>query len=240
MPLMRIRSVEIVFEDEMSTCTDTGLLDRSLELIASDSNDDSTKCVDDIEILQVEKDDNDSVTLNADGDLSDDNSSLAKDDAAIDIPKVEITHSTDSIKVQSETIFANDDVSSSLNASEVGDSGRFTEEASSSHFEPLPISYDDALLSHSFDIINVDTHSTVLSTHEIGDAYVFDDIKSRLYEYIDSSSDSSDSTAVCDGENYHKPNLASISDLLTDLDEAQMVCDGSDLQYDSFVDMGKF
>lgn len=263
MPLMRIRSVEIVFEDEMSTCTDTGILDRSIELIVSDSSDDSTKCIDDIEHLQVEKDCNDdSVTLNADDDLSDDNSvsltkdypqsvsttnddvnSVTKDDAVSqEIPQIVTPQSLldDSTQAPSETTLPNDDTSSSLNTSEIGDSGRFTEEASSSHFEPVLVSYEDALLSQSCDVIDINKEPTVLPTYELSDILITDESTQRLYEYIDSNSDSSDNTAVCDADHTQIQNLKPLPSISTVPGDDQTVCDGSDLQYDSFVDMGKF
>lgn len=256
MPLMRIRSVEIVFEDEMSTCTDTGLLDRSIELIVTDSSDDSTKCVDDIE-PQIEKD-NDSVTLNnGDGELSDDNSvSLEKDevndssvssakDVEQEIPIIEIENipkmqdGDDSNLVQSDVPSATDDITLSYNISEMVDSGRFTEEACSSHFETIPITtYDDALLSHSFDLIDVEITSTVPTVFETP-VSIIDENLSRLYEYIDSNSDSSDDTAVCDVDNTQiQHNLTPLSNTMAQDEDDTVDC--SDLQYDSFVDMGKF
>lgn len=174
MPLMRIRSVEIVFEDEMSTCTDTGILDRSIELIVSDSSDDSTKCVDDLEHLQIERESNyDSVTLNADGDLSDDNSvSLTKEDIAEDIlkvntPQISFQDVDDPSNFQSESVTLPIDITLSPNVSEFGDSGRFTAEATSSNFETVAI--EDALLSNSIDAINVERTSTLVSSHEMSD-----------------------------------------------------------------------
>lgn len=255
MPLMRIRSVEIVFEDEMSTCTDTGLLDRSMELIVTDSSDDSTKCLDDIE-PQIEKD-NDSVTLNnADGELSDDNSASLDKDEVIDSP---ITSAKDAVEpeipiikiddisktvpdaddishVQSDVPSA-DDISSSFIISEMVDSGRYTEEACSSHFENVPTAtYDDALLSHTFDLIDVEITSTVPTFFETQCSS--NENHSRLFEYIDSNSESSDDTAVCDIDNIQiQNNLTPLS--ITTPNEDQTV-DCSDLQYDSFVDMGKF
>lgn len=246
----------------MSTCTDTGILDRSIELIVSDSSDDSTKCIDDIEHLQVGKDRNDdSVTLNAD-DLSDDNSvSLTKDypqsvstmnddassvtkDEAIsqEFPQIVTPQSLldDSTQAPSESTLPNDDTSSSLNTSEIGDSGRFTEEASSSHFEPAFISYEDALLSQSCDVIDINSEPTVLPAYELSDIFITDESKPRLYEYIDSNSDSSDDTAVCDTDHTQIQNLNTLPGISTVPGDDQAVCDGSDLQYDSFVDMGKF
>ncbi|CAH2241498.1 jg10665 [Pararge aegeria aegeria] len=228
MPLMRIRSVEIVFEDELSTCTDTGLLDRSIELILSDS-DDSTKCVEDLEHLQQERDDNDSVTLNAEADLSDDNS-YSK-------------HYTKNVRAsqdnreQNESLTLPNDDTLSLNISELGDSGRFTEEASSSHIEVPIITYDDAVLSHSFDAVNVDESSTIHSMYEVSEISGVNTASNRLYEYIDSNSDSSDNTAVCDDE---YPCAKPIITVPNTDPEDQTVYDSYDLQYDSFVDIGKF
>ncbi|XP_075970815.1 uncharacterized protein LOC142973131 [Anticarsia gemmatalis] len=244
MPLMRIRSVEIVFEDEMSTCTDTGILDRSIgELIVSDSSDDSTKCVDDLEHLQIERE-YDSVTLNADGDLSDDNSvSLTKEDIVEDIPKIETPQIgfqdvDEPSHVQSESVTLAIDVTLSPNVSEFGDSGRFTEEACSSHFETVPI--EDALLSNTFDAINIEKTSTLLSSYEMSDVCSISAESStctaRLYEYIDSNSDDSDSdnTATCEAD--------APPQLLTSIGspDDHTLCDSYDLQYDSFIDMGKF
>ncbi|XP_063621713.1 uncharacterized protein LOC134793928 [Cydia splendana] len=241
MPLMRIRSVEIVFEDEMSTCTDTGLLDRSIELIVSDSSDDSTKCVDDLEHL-LEREGNDSVTLNAEGDFSEDNSVSLKP-VSPDIPKADSPQSNvqdqDTQALSESVTFPIEDVSLSLLVSEMGDSGRFTEDPSSSHYpasqETVPVSScEDALLSQSLDVINVDT-STIPSTLEISDiSSIIDDSRGKLFEYIDSSSSSSDSTAVCDGDARLPPLQFAPSD------DDTTVCDSSDLQYDSFVDLGKF
>lgn len=239
MPLMRIRSVEIVFDDEMSTCTDTGILDRSIELLASDS-DDSTKCVDDLEPLLAEKDNYDSVTLNAEGDLSDDNSeSLDKDD---EVPRINSQLSfhdiEDSVNIQSECLtIALDIITLSPNVSEIGDSGRFTEDASSSNLENIPISYEDALLSHSYDTIDVDKTSTVVSSFELSDVRELKAECSRLYEYIDTDSDSSHDTATCDVD-FPIHTLTSLNTLSVDDDNS--VCDSTDLQYDSFIDMGKF
>jgi hypothetical protein len=239
MPLMRIRSVEIVFEDEMSACTDTALLDRSIELIVSDS-DDSTKCVDDIEHLQAEPDcDDNSVTLNADGDLSDDNSvSLVKDN--VDAPSTQQTEPPDiddSTNAPSECVLsAIDDITlSSLNISEVADSGRFTEDACSSHMETVPIvAYEDALLSNSLDVITVDN---ALKTHEVNASRI-KETEARLYEHIDSNSDSSENTAVCDVDFSPVKHLTPFRDVIAVEDNS--LCDTSDLQYDSFIDMGKF
>lgn len=243
MPLMRIRSVEIVFEDEMSACTDTALLDRSMELILSDS-DDSTKCVDDLQ----EKDcDDNSVTLNPDGDLSDDNSvSLTRDHPVIEeVPSSDTLQlgrpDVDDTNVPSESVTsALDDVTfSSLNISEVADSGRFTEDACSSHFETVPVlTYEDALLSNSFDAICVD-NPTALKAHDVTDVR-FMETEGRLFEYIDSNSDSSDNTAVCDVEFSPMQHLMPLRDAAADDADDGAVCDGSDLQYDSFIDMGKF
>lgn len=241
MPLMRIRSVEIVFEDEMSTCTDTGILDRSLELIVSDSSDDSTKCVDDLEPLNIEKDPNyDSVTLNADGDLSDDNSvSLTKDIVEdvpkIDIPLISFQDVEEPSHVQSESVTLPIDEILSPNVSEIGDSGRFTEEACSSHFETVTI--QDALLSNSFDAINVENTSALMKSYEMSEV---SSIATRLYEYIDSNSDSSDdsdNTATCDTDAPIQ-HLTSLSSNFSSDDNS--TGDGYDLQYDSFIDMGKF
>lgn len=221
MPLMRIRSVEIVFEDEMSTCTDTGLLDRSIELIESDS-DDSTKCVDDLH-LHVERED--SVTLNADVDLSDDSFSQ---DAPVYIPNIPTIQISNDAHDQTDSLtVVKDDVTLSLNVSELGDSGRFTEEPSSSHVDK-PLATYDALLSRSFDSVNTER---MLSMCEISD--VSDD-KSKLYEYIDSNSDSSD-TAVCDEEHLAPKHVS-----LDTNSEDTSLCESYDLQYDSFVDIGKF
>lgn len=231
MPLMRIRSVEIVFEDEMSTCTDTGLLDRSIELILSDS-DDSTKCVDDLEHLQQERDENDSVTLNAEADLSDDNCYSPKH---VNVPMYAKNVTYDTRDLNESLTLANDDTS--LNISELGDSGRFTEEASSSHIEVPIITYDDAVLSHSCDAVNVE-ESTVQSMYEISEISALHTESKRLYEYIDSNSDSSDNTAVCDD------HIPCAQPIITEPDasdpQEQTMCDSYDLQYDSFVDIGKF
>ncbi|KAL0891974.1 hypothetical protein ABMA27_015206 [Loxostege sticticalis] len=234
MPLMRIRSVEIVFEDEMSACTDTGLLDRSIELIISDS-DDSTKCVDDLEHLQVEVNE-DTVTLNADGDLSDDNSvSLTKENTSEDVAETKRSRDADdSTHAPSESV-TTDEIS--LNVSEVIDSGRFTEDASSSHLETVPIlAYEDALLSQSFDAISVE--NTAMTTYEISDESSFSKhAEARLYEYIESDSDSSDNTAVCDADAAMQ-HIPSFHETITP--DEHTLCDSSDLQYDSFIDMGKF
>lgn len=226
MPLMRIRSVEIVFEDEMSTCTDTGILDRSLELILSDSSDDSTKCVDDIDHLIDKEGVYDSVTLNADGDLSEDNSLSLKEDVRAITPLVEVD---DSIHAQTESLTLPHTCNAAVspNVSEFGDSGRFTEDASSSHLE-VRVAYDDALLSQSCDVINVGASTAVLTsfTYEMPETSSSD--KSRLlYEYIDSNSESSDDTATCDAD--LTKNAVTLTDAL----------DGFD-QYDSYIDMGKF
>ncbi|XP_028167121.1 lisH domain-containing protein C1711.05-like [Ostrinia furnacalis] len=229
MPLMRIRSVEIVFEDEMSACTDTALLDRSIELIVSDS-DDSTKCVDDLE--HANEGNEDTATLNAEGDLSDDNS-VSKDNSG-EVAETKTSHADDSTKVHDESVTI-DDIS--LNVSEVVDSGRFTEDASSSHLETVPIlAYEDALLSHSFDAITVDT---AMTTYEISDDSFSKRSapEARLYEYIDSDSDSSEDTAVCDADAAIQ-HLTSFHDTMTP--DEHTLCDSSDLQYDSFIDMGKF
>lgn len=205
MPLMRIRSVEIVFQDEISTCTDTGILDRSIELLVSDSSDDSTKCVDDLEPLHVDKDRYGSVTLNADGDLSEDNSSLK------DIEE-RLTPQLPDLQVDS------------IHISDIGDSGRYTEDATSSHFETVA-TYDDALLSHSCDII-VDKAST--STYGISDVCSSMDKRKLLYEYIDSESDSDTATCDADGPPFTKLTI-----------NPEDTVDGFE-QYDSFIDMGNF
>lgn len=244
MPLMRIRSVEIVFEDEMSTCTDTGILDRSIELIVSDSSDDSTKCVDDLEGLNIEKDANyDSVTLNADGELSDDNSVSLTKDIVEDVPKVDIPlinfqDVDEPSHVQTDSATLPIDETLSPNVSEIGDSGRYTEEASSSHFETIPI--EDALLSSSIDAITIVKTPTLMSSYEISDVCSIAAETSRLYEYIDSNSDSSDdsdNTATCDMDHAIQ-HLTSFSSNLSSDDNT--VGDSYDLQYDSFIDMGKF
>ncbi|XP_041976792.1 uncharacterized protein LOC121731437 [Aricia agestis] len=302
-PLMRIRSVEIVFEDEMSTCTDTGLLDRSLELLLSDS-DDSTKCIDDLEHLHNERDD-DSVTLNAE-ELSDDNTlpvsrkifqpsiiisedkvdSTIKDKVELSIIEDRVLMSSveDRIRdsaiedrtnestvddralesaiddrvpdstieeraiestiydrgfesmidarafectIEDKVLESNED-SASLNLSELGDSGRFTEEASTSHFD-MQKSYDDAALSHSFDAVNIDDVTNVKC--DLSDS--ISNMDDRLYEYIDTDSNSSEDTALCDGP----PEVRFIQH---DVNQDEQICDSYDLQYDSFVDMGKF
>lgn len=244
MPLMRIRSVEIVFEDEMSTCTDTGILDRSIELIVSDSSDDSTKCVDDLEGLNIEKDTNyDSVTLNADGDLSDDNSVSLTKDIVEDVPKVDIPLISfqdvdEPSHIQTDSATLPIDEALSPNVSEIGDSGRYTEEASSSHFETIPI--EDAILSSSIDAITIVKSPTLMSSYEISDVCSIAAETSRLYEYIDSNSDSSDdsdNTATCDMDHAIQ-HLTSFSSNLSSDDNT--VGDSYDLQYDSFIDMGKF
>lgn len=241
---MRIRSVEIVFEDEMSTCTDTGILDRSIELIVSDSSDDSTKCVDDLEGLNIEKDTNyDSVTLNADGDLSDDNSVSLTKDIVEDVPKVDIPLISfqdvdEPSHIQTDSATLPIDETLSPNVSEIGDSGRYTEEASSSHFETIPI--EDALLSSSIDAITIVKSPTLMSSYEISDVCSIAAETSRLYEYIDSNSDSSDdsdNTATCDMDHAIQ-HLTSFSSNLSSDDNT--VGDSYDLQYDSFIDMGKF
>lgn len=198
MPLMRIRSVEIVFEDEMSTYTDTNLLDRSIELVLNSDSDDSTKCIDDLEHHQ---ENDDCVTLNAEADLSDDNSV-----SDTDVPKC-----TENVPISEDSVVVDETIS--INVSDWFDSGRFTEEASSSHIE-VPILYSDAVLSHSFDAVNVD--ESIMSVFEA------DIDRQKLYEYVDSSDDSSDHTAVCGA------------------DAEDTLCDANDLQYDSFVDIGKF
>ncbi|CAG9784913.1 unnamed protein product [Diatraea saccharalis] len=240
MPLMRIRSVEIVFEDEMSTCADAALLDKSIELI-SDS-DDSTKCVDEIDNLQGEKDEEDnSVTLNPD-DLSEDNSV-----SPTNIPIIEEVPTTvssqqerldvDDTNVPSECVTSALEDSSSLNISEVADSGRFTEDACTSNMETVPIlSYEDALLSSSFDAIALD-NAAASKSQDVEDVCRFLECKGKLFEYIDSNSDSSDNTAVCDVEYSPTNQLASLRDIV---DDDSTVCESSDLQYDSFIDMGKF
>lgn len=228
MPLMRIRSVEIVFEDEMSTYTDTGLLDRSLELIVSDS-DDSTRCVDDLEHLQDR--DEDSVTLNAEADLSDDNSYSLKNNAIADVLKCDRN-----VQESADTSRAREYNTILLNLSELGDSGRFTEEASSSHVEIPFITYDDAELSHSHDAVKVEDVSPVMSMYEVS---LEEKEKSRLYEYIDSNnSDSSDNTAVSDRDNAVVTLQTTYPDDFNS--EDQNIGDNNDLQYDSFVDIGKF
>ncbi|CAF4898114.1 unnamed protein product [Pieris macdunnoughi] len=197
MPLMRIRSVEIVFEDDLSTCTDTGLLDRSIELL-SDS-DDSTKCVDDIEPLQA-KDDLD--ITNAD--LTDDDSiTITKDN--VDQVEVKVDPPVDSL--------APEDIS------DLGDSGRFTEEACSSR--DVAVSYQDALLSQSFDAIEDKSP---------------DD--RRLFEYIDSNSESSDDTAICEDTTGTGNKCPTPSQ--NDPTDEDTLYDSCELQYDSFIDMGKF
>lgn len=223
MPLMRIRSVEIVFEDEMSTCTDTGILDRSLELLDSDS-DDSTKCVEDLEPLHVDRERYDSVTLNADVDLSEDNSiSLNKDNEDLRLtPQFKV----DSIHVITEslTLPPSYKVTLSPNVSDVGDSGRYTEEVTSSHFDTV-VTYDDALLSHSCDFINVDKASSSMTYDiDVGGS----EKPLLLYEYIDSESESDD-TATCDVDG---PPITNLSINPEDTDGFE--------QYDSFIDMGKF
>ena len=242
MPLMRIRSVEIVFEDELSTCTDTGILDRSIEFIVSDSSDDSTKCVDDLEPLNIEKDPNyDSVTLNAEGDLSDDNSVSISKDVAEDVPKIDIPLISfqdvdEPSHVQSECVTLALDETMSPNVSEIGDSGRFTEEACSSHFETVPI--EDALLSSSFDAINIEKTSTLLSSYELSEVCSMAAETSRLYEYIDSNSDSSDdsdNTATCDDA-----PIQHLTSLSSNVSSDDNTVGEYDLQYDSFIDMGKF
>lgn len=220
MPLMRIRSVEIVFEDEMSTCTDTGILDRSIELLVSDSSDDSTKCVDDLE-----QKDNYDVTLNADGDLSEDNSISLKNEDVIP-PQLQ------EIQTESLTLPHSCNVNLSPNASEIGDSGRFTEDASTSHFENVCKSYDDALLSHSHDVIDVDNTSVAMSSLGIVECTKDSEVPPRfLFEYIGSNSEDSDDTATCDGSPIKNLNQSPVPDDHT--------VDGFD-QYDSFIDMGKF
>lgn len=326
--LRRIRSVEIVFEDEMSACAENTLLDEPIDQSeASDSSDDSTKCVDDLEPLQGEGENEDSVTLNAGGDTSDENSmSLPKDVLS---SKVEVSSSNvltesftnedgtnaltesltlnedntnamtesftlneDSVNVLNENLSMKDDVAhlipecsiaydesnldvnecsvgnyhtlvpneslavhdestlvlnenltvqddvTSQNLSEIGDSGRYTEEACSSHFDSTQNqTYDDALLSHSFESIKVDDSSTAFSAC---DHTIMIDERRMLFEYIDSNSDSSDNTAVCESDAAYIKNLTSIHNLLDNTDEEPTLCDSSDLQYDSFVDMGKF
>lgn len=243
MPLMRIRSVEIVFEDEMSACTDTALLDRSMELIVSDS-DDSTKCVDDLEHIQVEREDNDdSVTINAEADLSEDNSvSLTVDNVIVEAPKQDVPHITlqdvDNLHAQSSSILsANEDNTVSLNLSDIGDSGRFTEDASSSKETAPTLVYGDAVLSESFDVID---KGTTTCSFELSDYSLSNGNKSLLYEYIDSNSDSSDNTAVCDDEYTPTKHATPFhNNIMVSVEESD-VCDSTDLQYDSFIDMGKF
>lgn len=210
MPLMRIRSVEIVFEDEISTYTDTNLLDRSIELVLNSDSDDSTKCIDDLEHHQEI---DDCITLNAEADLSNDNSI-----SDTDIPKC-----TENIPISEESVVADETISN--NVSDWFDSGRFTEEATSSHIE-VPILYSDAVLSNSFDAVNVD-ESIISVCAEID--------RQKLYEYIDSD-DSSDHTAVCDDTDY----VTSRHVMSPDINAEDTLCDANDLQYDSFVDIGKF
>lgn len=236
MPLMRIRSVEIVFEDEMSTCTDTGLLDRSVELVVSDSSDDSTKCADGIEPLPPEKD-CDSVTLNADGDLSEDDSSSSLNKH--EIPEIVIPQPTApahaTVLVRTENVTSRTDtLAMSPSFSEMADSGRYTEEASSSHIDIVAMSYEDALLSNSFDVINLEELPAATRSYD-SDSSLKPETP-RLLEYIDSNSDSSD-TETCDLDSRTHP-LTPLNFILSDDDHT--VCDSSDLQYDSFVDMGKF
>ncbi|CAG4941657.1 unnamed protein product [Parnassius apollo] len=247
MPLMRIRSVEIIFEDDMSTCTDTGILDRSMELLLSDSSEDSTKCVDD---LHAERDENDcSVTLNAEGDLSDDTSIssrdniIGKENHKIETPQIhQIEADRTHIEHHSKkSMIVNDETTLSLIVSEIGDSGHYTEDPCSSQIETVPIiTYDDALLSHSFDVVNIDEPS-VHNTCDLSEVCsIIDKGKSMLlYEYIESNSDSSDNTAICDDENAEVKILTSLHNAVVS-DEEDTVCDSYDLQYDSFVDMGKF
>lgn len=212
----------------MSTYTDTGLLDRSIELIVSDS-DDSTRCVDDLEHLQDR--DEDSVTLNAEADLSDDNSYSLKNNAVADVLKCDRN-----VQESADTSRAREYNTISLNLSELGDSGRFTEEASSSHVEIPFITYDDAKLSHSHDTVKVEDVSPVMSMYEVS---LEEKEKSRLYEYIDSNnSDSSDNTAVCDRDNAVVTLQTTYPDDFNS--EDQNIGDNNDLQYDSFVDIGKF
>lgn len=235
MPLMRIRSVEIVFEDDLSTCTNTGILDRSIELNLSDNSDDSTKCVDD---LHIERESNyDSVTLNADGYLSDDNSvSLIKEEDMPKMPLIILEDVDEIAHVPSENTTLAVDIASSPNVSEFGDSGRFTEEASSSHFETVPI--EDALLSNSLEAIDIE--KTTTNPYEISEISSVSGESSnctaRLYEYIDTDSntddsDNSDNTATCDMDQPIQHVVQHDDDSL---------CDSCDLQYDSFIDMGKF
>lgn len=251
---MRIRSVEIVFEDEISLCTEAASFDeRSLELVDTDSSDDSTKCLD-LEHLQIEKDSNDdSITLSGEPELLEHSDIESKDDIVKydtqDISKIETIHISvnenvieDSSNIQTDSLLlVTDDISLSLNLSEFGDSGRYTEEASSSHFEIVPIpTYDDALLSHSFD--NVNTENKLILVDVVDDKSLNSDISQndrKLYEYIDSNSDSSDNTAICDVDSTQANNLTCLH-LNQAVHEDPTVCDSSDLQYDSFVDMGKF
>lgn len=238
MPLMRIRSVEIVFEDEMSTCTDTGILDRSLELLVSDSSDDSTECVEDLEPL-ADRERYDSVTLNADADLSEDNSVSMKDNAielnelSTELQELRV----ESIHVETENLTLPPSYIATLspNVSDVGDSGRFTEDAASSHIETV-VAYDDALLSHSCDVIEfdktVEALSNSMTSQSSMSAFEISDVCAKpklLYEYIDSESDSDD-TATCDVDGPPITNLSINPEDTVDSFE----------QYDSFIDMGKF
>ncbi|GBP63302.1 Vesicle-fusing ATPase 1 [Eumeta japonica] len=220
-PLMRIRSVEIVFEDEISAFDD-----KTLELVPSDS-DDSTKCIEEIEHLQVEREGNDSVTLNAEADISisDSSESCPKDT----IDKLNVGSSQmpfhevclDEITAACPNITnVNEDTTLSFNASV--DSGRFTEDAS----------------------VKVNTHNEIVDMTEDlktllnrSDSYMLEYVDNKLYEYIDSDNDSSENTAVCEGE--YAPSLTSLHQALSP-DDDRTICDSSELQYDSFVDMGKF
>ncbi|KAG7299836.1 hypothetical protein JYU34_016854 [Plutella xylostella] len=230
--LRRIRSVEIVFEDEMSF-TETAYEDATVDLIASDSSDDSTKCVEDLEHLQGEAED--SATLNADVESSDDTSVSLPKDVVVSPVKSKVEEQSEPAP---ELSTANEDVTLSLNVSEVGDSGRYTEEASSSHVEMVPVSScDDALLSNSIDAVKFDDSSSAAFSGYTSEVRTLFEDTNRLYEYIDSDSGSSDDTALCDSDLLHIKSLTSVH---SDSEDQQTLCDGSDLQYDSFVDMGKF
>lgn len=247
LPLMRIRSVEIVFEDELSACTEAITGGPSFELVLSDS-DDSTKCMDDdLDHAQLERDDNeevDSVTLNAELELSDENSESLKDDLDHDTSRSDTNHLSsqdlinDSTTIQTDSLMLiTDDISLSLNVSDIGDSGRFTEEASSSHFEKAPLaSYDDALLSHSLDVIK--TQDPIITIEVNNDSSHSNVSEKRLLENVNSNSDSSENTALFEAEVVkYNDNFVHLNTVQSD---EQSVCDSSDLQYDSFVDMGKF
>lgn len=221
---MRIRSVEIVFEDELSCAT--------LEFVPSDDSDDSTKCIDDLQ--HIDKDDDESITLNAEAELSDENVESLSKEINLDNKEfsgTEMPHLiTDEIvddsttNVQTDSLLITDDISVSFNASEVGDSGRYTEEASCSHFEIVPIiEYEDALLSRSLDVINTRNASDI-----------------KLVERVDSNSDSPRHTAAADTNDVGASGAAPGQTATGDEDDEYAVCDASDLHYDSFVDMGKF
>lgn len=213
--LRRIRSVEIVFEDDMSL-TETAMFDD--KSVRSDS-DDSTKCVDDLEHVTVERDGN-TPTLHAESESSNDDSlkDLSAHFHKSDVSEISPLHNI------------NENTSQSLNLPKTLDSGLFTEEPSSSNVDFNSKTFDDALVSHTEDAVNVECITILKIACE-----------RKLYEYIDSNSDSSDdNTAVYDDVDKRDSNISSMqSPLVVDDDEITLY-DSSELQYDSIYDLGKF